>query len=198
MTQRETVAVRSEDAPSKRALIASALRLFVSKGVCETTIREVAKDAGFTNPALFKFFRSRDDLALCVFERCYERLADALLPSSAAPTFEARLRSIVTNASEFMDKDLAAFLFVTEQLRLFWPKAGPTLRERSILSLLHDLYLLGKAEGRVSADHDVGLLVAAMVGTMTQLGRGLYFRELEGPAVRRAPELERLFVRMAW
>ena len=60
--------VRPDDAPSKRALLEAALRLFVRDGLCETTIRIIAAEAGFTNPAIFKFFDSRDALARCVFE----------------------------------------------------------------------------------------------------------------------------------
>jgi AcrR family transcriptional regulator len=189
--------VREDDAPSKRALLEASLRLFVKRGVCETTIRVVAEEAGFTNPAIFKFFKSRDALALCVFERCYERLALDVEEAAAAPGFEARVRSIVHAAARFMDAELDAFLFVNEELRRFWPDVAPDIRRRSIVRMLRELFALGEKAGRVPRDRDHGLLVAATIGTLTQVGRALYFREISGPALRRAPELEALLLRIA-
>ena len=198
MGRKASVADRCDDAPSKRAFVASALRLFVSQGLCETTVRHVAEDAGFTNPAIFKFFRSRDELALCVFERCYESLAGVIAEAAKVSAYEARLRAIIAAAASFMDHDLDAFLFVTEQLRRFWPQAAPSIRKESIVEIVHDLFAVGIAEHRVAADHDPALLVAATIGTLSQFGRALYFHEIEGPAARRAPELGRLLSRMFW
>lgn len=197
IAKQESVALREDDPPSKRALVASALRLFVAKGVWETTIRDVAKDAGFTNPAIFKFFKGRDDLAQCVFERCYERLASALAPAQQMPGFEPRLCSLVTEAAAFMDRDLDAFLFVSEELRNFWPRVSPLVRRQSIIKTLNELFRLGRAEGVVTRESDVGLLVASVVGTLSQTARFLYFKELKGPATRLAPRLSEMFLSMS-
>lgn len=189
--------VREDDAPSKRALLEAALRLFVRDGVCETTIRIVAKEAGFTNPAIFKFFATREALALCVFERCYERLAFEVEQATSAAGFEARLRAVVFAAARFMDAELDAFLFVTEELRRFWPAVAPEIRRRSIVRRLGELFALGEKTGKVPRERDHALLTAATIGTLTQFGRALYFGELGGPAERRAPELEALLLRLA-
>lgn len=194
------VVSRPGDAPAKKALLRAALRLFVGSGVAETTIRDVAEAAGVSNPAIFKFFEGREGLALALFERCYERLADAVLPAATCPgaSFEERLRGVVRATTAFMDADLDAFLFVQEQLRRYWPMVSPALRRRSIVRALSALYAQGRSEGRVARDQDDALLVAATIGVLTQVGRALYFRELAGPAARRAPELERMLGKIAW
>src|SRR5215470_5923310 len=173
--------VREDDAPSKRALLEASLHLFVRDGLCETTIRGVAEKAGFTNPAIFKFFKSRDALALCVFERCYERLAIAVERAAETPGFQARTHAIVLAATEFMDAELEAFLFVNEQLRRFRPQAAPHIRRRSIARMLGALIALGKDQGAIPGERDSSLLVAAMIGTLTQFARFLYFGEIKGP-----------------
>lgn len=189
--------VREDDAPSKRALLEASLRLFVRQGVCETTIRAVAEDAGFTNPAIFKFWKSRDALALCVFERCYERLALAVEGAARTAGFEPRLRAIIEATAEFMDEELDAFLFVNEHLRHFWPQALPEIRRRSIVRVLGELFALGEATGKIPRGRDHALLTTATIGTLTQFARALYFGEVSGPAARRAAELEELVLRMA-
>src|SRR5262249_13890573 len=132
----------------------ASLHLFVRDGLCETTIRGVAEKAGVTNPAIFKFFKSRDALALCVFERCYERLSVAVENAAKAAGFEARLRAIILAAAQFMDAELEAFLFVNEQLRRFWPEVAPKLRRRSIVRTLGALCALGKQEGDIPPGRD--------------------------------------------
>ncbi len=189
---------READSPGKRALLAAALKLFVRDGLGETTVRAVAVEAGVSNPAIFKFFGGRDELALCVFERCYERLADALAPALAhgAGRFEQRVLTLTGAATRFMDEDLEAFLFVTEQTRRFWPSVRAGLRRRSILRGIERMFALGVEEARVSPEHDLRLLVAATVGVFTQVGRAMYFGEIAGPAIRRAPELQRIVLRI--
>ena len=188
--------LRKDDAPSKRALLEASLRLFVRDGVCETTIRVVAEEAGVTNPAIFKFFPGREALARCVFERCYERLAVAVEDAVASGDFEGRLRAVVLAAARFMDAELDAFLFVNEHLRRFWPQVAPSVRHRSIVRMLRELFALGERQGKVPRGRDRELFVAATIGTLTQFARALYFGEIDGPAVRRAPEIERLVLGM--
>jgi AcrR family transcriptional regulator len=192
-----SVVAREDDAPSKRALLEASLRLFVQHGLCETTIRDVAEAAGFTNPAIFKFFKNRDALALCVFERCYEGLAVRVERAASEPAFDARLRAIIVTTLEFMDAELDAFLFVSEQLRRFWPETAPSVRRRSIVRLLDELFAHGEATGKIPRGRDRALLTAALIGTLTQFARALYFGEIAGPAVRRAPELTALALRLA-
>lgn len=177
--------------------MASALRLFVAKGVWETTIRDVAAEAGFTNPAIFKFFRSREHLAQSVFERCYERLAEALAPAWSEAGFESRMCRLVHEASAFMDRDLDAFLFVTEHLRAFWPKTPARLKRESIVDNLDEIFRQARDDGQVSAAGQTKLLVAAVVGTLSQVGRFLYFKEVRGPASSLVPQLTRIFLQIA-
>ena len=197
MKKTSTAVARDGDAPSKRAILESALRLFVRDGMCETTIRAVAADARFTNPALFKFFDGREDLARCVFERCFERLASTVALAAATPGFEARVRAIVQVSAQFMDAELDAFLFVNEHVRHFWPSAGPKLRRQSIVAILRELFALGVKEGKIARDHDRALLVHATIGVLSQFARALYFGDITGRAVDRAPELERIILRIA-
>ena len=78
------------DAPAKRRILVTALELFVRDGLCETSVRDIAKASGFTNPALFKHFKSKDDLARYLFERCYLELADLVSTRDRLrPTFAA-------------------------------------------------------------------------------------------------------------
>src|SRR5271168_4307440 len=70
------------DAPGKRAILSAALDLFAARGVDGVSIREIASQAGCTNPAMFRHFKSKDALACALFESCYRRLTAGLVLAS--------------------------------------------------------------------------------------------------------------------
>src|SRR5258706_5882697 len=88
--------VDPDDPPSKQAILEAALTLFVREGIREATLRAIAAKAGFSNPVLFKFFDSKEALALYLFERCYVRLVEDVARALAVDgTFRVRLHELV-------------------------------------------------------------------------------------------------------
>ena len=190
--------IQDTDPPSKREILKSALRLFVRDGLCETTIRAIAIEAGYTNPALFKFFSGRDELALCLFERCYARLsadvAGAIRPSRP---FGDNLRAVITRFAMILDDQPEAFLYVQEELRRLWPNVNPALRRRSIVGLTKALFQQGVREGAVTTQVGADLLAHSFIGVLAQFARGFYFGEFPGDAQEWVPKLDQMVSRMA-
>jgi AcrR family transcriptional regulator len=190
--------IEDTDPPSKREILKAALRLFVRNGLCETTIRAIAVEADYTNPALFKFFAGKEELALCLFERCYARLsadiAGAILPGRSFP---ANLRAVIASFAKALDEQPEAFLYVQEQLRRFWPNVRPALRRRSIVGLIKALFQQGAVEGAVTAEVSADLLAHAFIGVLAQFGRASYFGEFPGDTRAWVPKLEQIVSRMA-
>jgi len=189
--------VRETDAPAKREILKAALAAFVRDGVSSTSIRTIAAESGYTNPALFKHFAGKDELALTLFERCFERLsldvARALRPERP---FRAKLRAVLDEFAQLLDEDLNAFLYVHEELRRFWPKVSPEVRRHSIVAMLRALLERGRLEDAVTRDQSLELQLTALIGVVSQFARALYFGELSGRARDAVPELEALCLKM--
>src|SRR5262245_29200847 len=118
--------VEPTDPPSKQELLKAALKLFARDGVRESSIRAVAKEAGFTNPVLFKYFDGKDALALHLFERCYLRLSrETQAAIASGGTFRARLGRLIVRVLTLLDESPEAVLFVNEELRRYWPLVSP-------------------------------------------------------------------------
>ena len=189
--------VREDDAPAKQKILAEALRLFVRDGLCETSIRDIAAATGYTNPALFKHFPSKADLALHLFEQCYLNLFAALdRAASVDGEFAERQHAIVNAYLEMLDTDSDALLFVQDNLREFWPRMPDRVRKSSIIALLHRLLQRGRAEGAVTEAVPIELLVVGWTGVMQQFARLWFFGEFKGPAIRHTAHLEALLTRM--
>jgi AcrR family transcriptional regulator len=184
------------DPPSKRQILESALHLFVRHGIDAVTVRDIGAEAGYTNAALFKFFPTKDALALYLFERCYLALFEALSASvPAGASFEDRFHALTTTSLSCMDRDLDAFLFVQDQLRPLWRRTSPAVRKRSILGLLRTLLEQGISEGKIRPTSDITLQIAVISGTFQQFARMLSFGEFPGAASDYAAELEETLLR---
>src|SRR5262245_54192237 len=142
--------VEPTDPPSKQELLKAALKLFARDGVRESSIRAVAKEAGFTNPVLFKYFDGKDALALHLFERCYLRLARETTGAlSEGGTFRARLGRLVERVLALLDESPEAVLFVNEELRRFWPHVAPATRRYSLIGITTRFFADGEVRSTV-------------------------------------------------
>ena len=189
--------VSQDDPPAKRRILMAALELFVRDGLCETSIRDIAKASGFTNPALFKHFKGKDDLARYLFERCYVELADLVSRAMGShATFEGKLRAVIRDYIAALDRDSDSILYVHDGLRHFWPQMPDSVRRRSIVADVRRLLELGRTEGCVTTDVDLQLLTTAWLGTLQQFARFRYFGEFKQSPTVLADTLEGLLTKM--
>src|SRR5438309_8852016 len=97
--------VEPTDPPSKQELLKAALKLFARDGVRESSIRAVAAEAGFSNPALFKYFDGKEALALHLFERCYLQMVRAAMGAlGGGGNFRERLGRLIARVLELLDE----------------------------------------------------------------------------------------------
>lgn len=184
------------DPASKQSILRAALGLFARHGLDGTTIRMIGAEAGYTNPAMFKFFASKDALALHLFERCYARLHGAVAAAAAGQDLDAALRAVVDAFLAAIEEDLEAVLFVQDSLRDLWPRLPARARRHSIIASLRALFERGIRSGHLVGFSSPDLPVAILLGSMAQLARMAYFGELvRSPAVWRA-ELDLALGRM--
>ena len=71
-----------DDPAGKKGILREGLRLFAENGLSATSIRDIAAATGLTNPALYKHFKTKDDLARTLFERSYSELLKRLVIAS--------------------------------------------------------------------------------------------------------------------
>ena len=183
----------SQDPPAKQEMLRAALRLFVHKGLCETSIRDIAEQAGYTNPALFKHFSGKDALALYLFEQCYTLFATELrVAVESSESFESQLSALIRTFALLLDEHPEAFLYLNDNLRHFWPQVRPGMRQRSMVALIRRVLQSGIDRGELRADLHADMCTAGWIGVLTQFARLHYFNEFKGPALSWTSELERV------
>lgn len=174
--------VSADDSPARQRILIEGLRLFAEKGLHETTVRDISGATGFTNPALYRHFKGKDALASFLFERCYERMVAAIRNAlDEAPPGPERMRAFLGAMVHLYSECPPALLYVSDNLRRFWPFVPPRLREFTLVGVVRQILAPGAVPG---AADDVEARVCIVIGAIQQLFRMLYLEGLDGPPER--------------
>src|SRR5215468_2532628 len=154
-----------------------ALRLFVEKGIAETSIRDIARAANVAEGALYRHYASKDDLAWRLFADQYAALGAAVDAVQAAePGFEGKIRALVRHFCQAFDDNpvLFSYLLLTQhdQVRKVTPQmANPLAVVRRVI-----------AEGlatRPDDRRDPALVSAMVLGLVLQVAVERTYGQIE-------------------
>src|SRR5215510_2370899 len=190
--------IHEDDPPAKREILRAAIKLFSEHGLAATTIRDIAEESGYTNPALYKHFASKEELALYLFETCHRRLwtkCHAAIVS--AKSFDAKLEGYIGQVLELVDEHPDAMAFLSDSARVLWPQAGPTVRRQTMIDLARSLMSAAPRPRRGRSAVNLDVAAASLQGTLAELARMIQVGAVAGPAVRWKAELVALFRKIA-
>ena len=188
--------IREDDPPARREILRAAMKLFSEQGFAATTIRDIAHESGYTNPALYKHFASKEELALHLFETCHSRMwARCNAAIASAKTFDEKLEGYIGQWLELAAEHPEVVAFLSDSARVLWPKASPTVRRQTMIGLARSLVLEAPRRRQASAvNRDV--IAACLQGTLSELARMLQVGVLDGPAGRWKGDLVTLIRRL--
>jgi AcrR family transcriptional regulator len=91
----------------------AAIRLFVEKGVSDTSVRDIARAVDISEGALYRHFVSKDELVWVVFERHYVAFAGRLEAlAEAHTTARGKLAAMIRGFCQAHDEDPLLFRFL--------------------------------------------------------------------------------------
>jgi len=190
--------IREDDPPAKRQILRAAMKLFSERGFDGTSIRDIARESGYTNPALYKHFAGKEELALHLFETCHRRLwAKCHAAIDAAKSFDDKLEAHIGQVLELVDEHPDAMAFLSDSARVLWPKAGPAVRRHTMIGLARELMSHAPRPRRGQAAVNLDVAAASLQGTLAELARMLQVGVVPGPAVRWKADLVALFSRVS-
>lgn len=186
--------IDENDPPAKREILRAALTLFAERGLAATSIRDIADESGYTNPALYRHFAGKDELALHLFETCHARVwrvcADALASQSG---FAPKLDAYVVAWLGLFDDEPAVMAFLSDSARVLWPRACAAVRRNTMIGLARALVDDAPRVRARSAAVDRDAAAASIQGTLAELGRMIQVGAVAGPARRWRAKLVALF-----
>jgi AcrR family transcriptional regulator len=172
--------------PKARApLKASALELFVERGVHATGIREIAKHAGCSEAALYRHWANKDALVVALFQEHLtevRRLLDEAI--AGGTTLEDKVRAACRACYRLYDEHPRVFRFVL-LVQHELAKSIPT-DLRMPQDVVADLVRDAAAKGEIpkpAKGEDV-LLAAAVIGIFLETAVYVLYQRVPGPLSR--------------
>ena len=88
----------------------AAMAVIARKGIEETTIQDIADEAGIAKGTVYLYFRDRDELLAKTANRAFEKLVSELDPAfDATGQFAERLLAVVNRQLQFFDDNRQLF-----------------------------------------------------------------------------------------
>lgn len=134
-------------------LVQAAERVFSDRGYHATSIRDIAREAGFSVGGVYQFFASKDELYLRVVEEQWDHFFELLNAALTATSAEARLLGLTEAMFTAFEQRRGFFkLFLSERGRLSAAFTGEIAarigeRTRRLRVLLVELMQAGVDEG---------------------------------------------------
>ncbi len=158
--------------PAKQAILRSALKLFAARGIDGVTIRDVAGEAGFTNPALYKHYKSKEAMAADLFEGCYREMVGRMeMALKTELPFHEALDKYLSTLMKLFEQAPEALDFINDNLPRFWPTMPSELKTRTQVTHVRELLKQGRRTGAVTKEQSLELQVVFVMGVIGQLAR---------------------------
>lgn len=156
----------------KDNIIDSALRIFAQKGYADTTMTDIAKKAGVSTPALYEYFKTKEDLLFAIPEKFMEepiRIMEYVAPYLRGA--EAKIRGIVQGYLTIYDSyPLYASLVMLElKTNRKFLKAKAYGMVRKVSGGLLEVIKEGIKDGTFKENTDAFLIRSMILGTIEHL-----------------------------
>ncbi len=142
----------------REELVLAAWRVIAARGIDEVTIREIARESGYSSGVLAHYFENKDDLLAHALRLSHTRIRKRYDDEVQAPVAADTLRAILLdNLPLDEQRDLETRIEMS-----FWARAlrNEALHEiqqqesEGLRALLRELVEKAQEEGAISPDHD--------------------------------------------
>jgi AcrR family transcriptional regulator len=170
----------------------AAVELFAAKGVDGVSIADIAAAAGVSQGALYRHYRSKDELAARLFSAAFLRTGEELDGIRTGRSgFAARVGAMVEHFCRLYDTDPALFRFMLIAQHDLLPRTGDN--GRTPTAVVEDT-VADAVAAREIARTDVAAAAAVILGVVLQTALFHLYGRLGGPLLPRAPALARAAV----
>lgn len=178
------VGVMPRETATKERIEQSALRLFVERGIGETSIREIARHAGVSQGAMYNHYVSKEELAWELFSRNFSEIGQELRRIAAEHRdLGSKLHAMIRHVFRRFDEDwvLVRYVFFARHVHLNRVNrrlGNPYMVFRSVIA---EAIRAGEIPRQ-----DVELSTSMVTGAVIQTIDVKILDRLEGPLVQRA------------
>lgn len=159
---------------TRRALFDAAARLFVAQGYENTTMADIAAEAGTSRRTAFNYFPNKGDLPML----WVRQMADTAILRLGSPTRSEDLRTGVRAYFREISEAMESEPELSRQMMLGWTAAlGPALYESQLLGDISPFLREAQDQGQLDRSIDIAVLARALSDVL----QGAVFRWVREP-----------------
>jgi TetR/AcrR family transcriptional regulator, fatty acid metabolism regulator protein len=153
-------------------ILEAAVKIFSRNGFHQSTIAQIAKEAGVADGTIYLYFRNKDDILVQFFsyktKLVFSRFQEGLNQGESAVD---KLRNLIRHHLEEFQSDRDMALLYQAETRRFNPLVEQQVKEmaKSYLDLLTELVEQGQQEGTIRLDLYLGLVKRFIVGAVEEV-----------------------------
>lgn len=167
----------------------TAIRLFASRGLAQVTVKLIAEEANCAEGSLYRYYRSKEEMAWKLFRREVEQFGSRLQKILKSPvSFSSRIKTSIELFYKFFDEDRDRFSFILLAQHDF-PREWQIRKEFNPDFLVIDFIRQGMQQG-VMRIEDATLGAAMVLGLVLQAATQCAKGRLKGPLLQKAKEIE--------
>ena len=149
---------------SKSRYLIAALTLFAARGYDLVSVRDISKEAGTSEAALYKHFKSKEEMALYLFRLILKRYTNDIIAIAHdySLTSIERLQEMQRYTYNLYQADSASVQFALLSQYKFWTEVEDELKPHFWMQKLLQ-------EGQISGEIDASISLATLVSLYTGL-----------------------------
>jgi AcrR family transcriptional regulator len=177
-----------DGARTKARIEAEALRLFATKGVDATSIRDIAGAVGVAEGALYRHFAGKESLSRAIFLDGYAELAARVTAAGGTGRpFPEVVEDVVSIFCSLFDENRPLFSFLLIAQHAHLGEVAPE-RERNVVEAVAAIFAAAMEKGELPC-RDANEIAAMALGIVAQPAIFTLYGRLKGPLIARVPVL---------
>ncbi|MFL2844024.1 MAG: TetR/AcrR family transcriptional regulator [Alphaproteobacteria bacterium] len=104
---------------NRQAIIEAGIRIFIDKGVSETTVRDIIRSTGLASGTFYNYFNSKEEVLVAIFDDFAKEIGKSVRDENVQPeSFEEFLRIKLTRFFKFVSSKPEIYMIMSNNLNL--------------------------------------------------------------------------------
>lgn len=183
------IGVTAKDGTTKARIERAAIQLFARHGMDGVSIKQIAQACSISDGAMYRHYKSKDDLARVMFETIHRRLLELVEQNICFDGgLENTVKALVTAYCELADADPAQFAYHLTHRNYFIAQSGDGGANPS--NVMTDCVNDAMARGEIPKG-DPEILSAMALGVVMQPAEYSIFGRIQQPMTTHIPHFTR-------
>jgi TetR/AcrR family transcriptional regulator, fatty acid metabolism regulator protein len=153
-------------------ILTAAIKVFAERGFAQSTISQIAQEAGVADGTIYLYFKNKDDILVQFYERMTDHVSSCFWEAvEEGQTALQKLQNLVRAHLEVFQSQPNGAIVYQSETHLQWRLVQEPTRQMSRMyrEVISKLVALGQKEGTIRTDIYVGLVKRLINGAVEEV-----------------------------